>query len=172
MTQDRGVRGLGVLLAVGTLIATGAYVFVYLYRWEWNRAILTAALFIAAEIALVAMLLTRRLRDVQRELGAAGERARTARIVHAATPAPRVTFAWLSRPDRLGVFVPVLLAGGVLLTGVAWLVERLAKLTAGPATEHRIVDRLDRLALPPNGFLTPSADRLHLLHGPLVRPRR
>ncbi|NEW49175.1 hypothetical protein GV792_03845 [Nocardia cyriacigeorgica] len=172
-------RGLSMLLAIGSLIATGTYVFVYLYRWEWNRAILTATLFIAAEIALVAMVLTKRLRAIQRDLGegsathhSRAERERTARIVHAAVPASRVGFAWLARPDRLGVFVPVLLAGGVLLTGVAWLVERIAKVTAGPSAERRIVAGLDRLQLPESGFLTPVPDRLHLLTGPLVGSRR
>ncbi|MEV0298476.1 hypothetical protein [Nocardia sp. NPDC050710] len=165
-------RGVGVFLAITTLIATGAYVFVYLYRWEWNRAIMTATLFIAAEVALVGMLVTRRLRALEHTLGSTDERERTARIVHAATPAPRVTFGWLARPDRLGVFVPVLLAGGVLLTGLAWLVERLAKATAGPAAERRIIDGLDRLRLPADGFLTPSTDRLQLLRGPVTRPRR
>ncbi|MBF6435528.1 hypothetical protein [Nocardia cyriacigeorgica] len=169
-------RGLGMLLAVASLIATGTYVFVYLYRWEWNRAILTATLFIAAEIALVAMVLTKRLRAIQRELGDGGERSRadhdsTARIVHAAVPQSRVGFAWLARPDRLGVFVPVLLAGGVLLTGVAWLVERLARLTAGPAAERRILTGLERLRLPEAGFLTPPPDRLRLLRGPLTGAR-
>ena len=30
----------------------GAYVFVYLYRWEWNRALFAGVLFVAAEVAL------------------------------------------------------------------------------------------------------------------------
>lgn len=170
-------RGLGMLLALGSLIATGTYVFVYLYRWEWNRAILTATLFIAAEIALVAMVLIKRVRAIERRLGDTGqdrsraERERTARIVHAAEPVSQVQFAWLARPDRLSVFVPVLLAGGVLLTGVAWLVERVARLTAGPSAERRILAGLDRLRLPEDGFLTPAPDRLQLLRGPLTDPR-
>lgn len=164
-------RRLGVLLAVGTVIATGAYVFVYLYRWEWNRAIMSATLFIAAEIALVAMLLTNRLHTMQTRMDSAntGDRQQTARIVQAASPRPRVTFGWLSRPDRMNVFVPVLLAGGVLLTGIAWLVERIARATAGPAAEQRILRGLDRLSLPDNGFLAPVDDGTRLLRGPLVR---
>ncbi|MBL1073695.1 hypothetical protein JK358_04755 [Nocardia sp. 2] len=163
-------RRIGVLLAIGTVIATGAYVFVYLYRWEWNRAILSATVFIAAEVALVAMLLTNRLRDVQTRLDGNGDRQRTQRIVQAASPRPRVTFGWLAgKPDRLGVFVPVLLAGGVLLTGLAWVVERVARVTAGPAVERRILTGLDRLQLPDNGFLAPVDDGMRLLRGPVVR---
>lgn len=164
------VRKLGVLLAMGTVLATGAYVFVYLYRWEWNRAIMSATLFLAAEIALVAMLLTNRLRALQsRPVRVAAPDRQTARIVREATPPSRVTFAWLARPDRLNVFVPVLLAGGVLLTGIAWVVERVARMTARPVATQRIVARLDRLALPPEGFLAPVDDRTRLLRGPLVR---
>lgn len=164
-------RRLGVLLAVGTVLATGAYVFVYLYRWEWNRAILSATLLIAAEVALVAMLITNRLRTIQTRLdsGDSGNRQQTSRIVQAASPRPRVAFGWLARPDRMNVFVPVLLAGGVLLTGIAWLVERIARATAGPAAEQRILRGLDRLQLPDNGFLAPVDDGTRLLRGPLVR---
>ncbi|WP_280377259.1 hypothetical protein [Nocardia wallacei] len=164
------VRKLGVLLAVGTVLATGAYVFVYLYRWEWNRAIMSATLFLAAEIALVAMLLTNRLHALQsRPVRVAAPDRQAARIVREATPPARVTFAWLARPDRLNVFVPVLLAGGVLLTGIAWVIERVARMTAGPVATRRIVARLDRLALPPDGFLAPVDDSTRLLRGPLVR---
>ncbi|MFC9993999.1 hypothetical protein [Nocardia sp. NPDC127526] len=164
-------RRIGVLLALGTVIATGTYVFVYLYRWEWNRAILSATLFIAAEVALVAMLLTNRLRTVQARLDeGGGDRHSPARIVRAAAPRSRVTFDWLaSRPDRMTVFVPVLLAGGVLLTGIAWVVERVARVTAGPAVDQRIISGLDRLQLPANGFLAPVDDGTRLLRGPLVR---
>ncbi|MBF6170733.1 hypothetical protein [Nocardia blacklockiae] len=163
------VRRLGVVLALGTVLATGAYVFVYLYRWEWNRAIMSATLFLAAEVALVAMLLTNRLRALQERPVPVADEGRTARIVRAATPPARVNFAWLSRPDRLNVFVPVLLAGGVLLTGIAWVVERLARVTAKPVATRRIVSRLERLALPPEGFLAPIDDGTRLLRGPLVR---
>ena len=46
-------RKIGILAAVVTLLASGAYVFVYLYRWEWNRAQVSAAIFVAAEVGLV-----------------------------------------------------------------------------------------------------------------------
>ncbi|MBF6328198.1 hypothetical protein [Nocardia transvalensis] len=165
------MRKLGLIVAIGTVIATGAYVFVYLYRWEWNRAIMSATLFLAAEVALVAILLTNRLRALEARTArpAVAERRGTARIVREAAPPPRVGFAWLARPDRMNVFVPVLLAGGVLLTGIAWVIERLARLTGKSATTRSIVRRLDRLTLPPNGFLEPVDDGTRLLRGPLVR---
>lgn len=83
---------------------------------------------------------------------------RTRARVHAAAPARSEAFDWLrpedvARRDGVSVFVPVLLGAGVLLSGVAWVVERLGHLTAGPVAENRLVRRLDSLALPPGGFL-------------------
>jgi hypothetical protein len=73
--------------------------------------------------------------------------------VRAAAPPSRRPFAWLDPADRLSVFVPVLLGAGVLLSGVAWLVERIARLAGGATLDRRLAMRLDVLALPPGGLL-------------------
>lgn len=73
--------------------------------------------------------------------------------VRAAAPPSRRPFAWLDPADRLSVFVPVLLGAGVLLSGVAWLVERIARLAGGSTLDRRLAMRLDVLALPPGGLL-------------------
>lgn len=83
---------------------------------------------------------------------------RAAARVRAAVPPRSEPFAWLppanvANGHGLSVFVPVLLGAGVLLSGVAWVVERIAHLSAGPVAESRLVRRLDTLALPPGGFL-------------------
>jgi hypothetical protein len=72
--------------------------------------------------------------------------------VREAAPSRR-PFAWLDPADRLSVFVPVLLGAGVLLSGVAWVVERLARVTAGGTLDRDLATRLDVLALPPGGLL-------------------
>lgn len=72
--------------------------------------------------------------------------------VRDAAPSRR-PFAWLDPADRLSVFVPVLLGAGVVLSGVAWLVERIARLTGGTSLERGLASRLDVLALPPGGLL-------------------
>ncbi len=41
-----------------------------------------------------------------------------------AAPEPRPPVAWLE-PDRLGVFLPILLGAGVLASAAAWVVEAL-----------------------------------------------
>jgi hypothetical protein len=55
------------------------------------------------------------------------------------------------------VFIPVLLGAGVLLSGVATAVERIAGATARPVLERRLALRLQPLALPTGGLLGVSA---------------
>jgi hypothetical protein len=45
---------LGRLLSAVVLLASGAYVFIYLVRWEWNRALIAGLFFQAVEMVLVA----------------------------------------------------------------------------------------------------------------------
>jgi hypothetical protein len=167
------MRRAGWVVAGLTLAASGAYVFVYLYRWEWNRALMSSALFIAAEVALVAMVLGRRLGGIERRLDERPglERHQITTRLRESAPPPRVRFEWLSRPDQMNVFVPVLLGAGVLLSGLAWLVERLARATARPVAERHLAGRLERLRLPANGFVDTGPDPYALLRGPTTRLR-
>ena len=167
-------RVIRALLGGVTLAASGTYTFVYLYRWEWNRALMSAAIFIAAEIAVMGSLLAQRLKVLRDRVD--GSEARTSashtvrldRIQSAAPPA-RANFAWLSRPDQMNVFVPVLMGAGVLLSGVAWLVERVARVTVTPVAERGLASQLDGLALPTHGFVTAERAPLDLLRGPVGR---
>jgi hypothetical protein len=79
--------------------------------------------------------------------------------VREAAPEPRNPFKWLS-PDRSNVFVPVLLGAGVIVSGIAWLVERIARATAGSSLERGLAVRLEPLAPPKGGLLEPRADAL------------
>ena len=162
-------RRVGAVAAVVTLLASGAYFFVYLYRWEWNRAQVSAAIFIAAEVGLVGWLLADRMRRVERRLELATVDAESRRLtaIRATAPPPRVGFAWLARQDRMGVFIPVLLGAGALLSGIAWVVERLARATAGRAAEQGLAHQLATLDLPAGGLLDGGADPLALLRGPV-----
>lgn len=167
-------RRLGAILAALTLAASGGYVFVYLYRWEWNRALVSAAIFIATEIAVTGWLLADRMRRVERRIDAlatASQERRVQRLRESAPPA-RAGFAWLARPNGMNVFVPVLMGAGVLLSALAWVVERIARVTAGPAAERGLATRLGALDLPARGFLYAGQDPLDLLHGPSGRAVR
>jgi hypothetical protein len=162
-----------------TLAASGVYTFVYLYRWEWNRALMSAAIFIAAEVAVMGSLLSQRLKVITRQLDTPAAAAPPApspaavlrrERIHAAQPPARVGFAWLSRPEHMNVFVPVLMGAGVVMSGLAWMVERLARATASPLAERGLAARLDGLELPAHGFVTPEHQPLDLLRGPVGRP--
>jgi hypothetical protein len=154
-----------------TLAASGTYTFVYLYRWEWNRALMSAAIFVAAEVAVMGSVLAERFKALSKRLDtqdAAGQRQRLDRIRETAPPA-RTNFEWLARPQQMNVFVPVLMGAGVLMSGLAWVVERLARATIRPVVERGLVAQLDGLALPASGFLAGHDEPVDLLRGPVRR---
>ena len=146
------------------LAASGIYLFVYLYRWEWHRALVSGVLFLCAELALASAAILDRLRSIEARLnaGAAAGAASAAdpgtpealARLREAQPDPRTNFDWLSRQgtETTSVFVPLLLGTGVVLSAIAWLVERVARATAGPAMEHGLAQRLAPLSLPVGVF--------------------
>jgi hypothetical protein len=155
-------RRIALLAAVVTAGAAGWYFFNYLGKWEWNRALVSGVIFLAAEIALLGGLVLERLGRVSRSLDELREERRReprpevlARVQEAA-PEQRNPFEWLS-PDRSNVFVPVLLGAGVIMSAVAWAVEKLARMSAGPRLERGLALQLERLAPPADGLL-PATD--------------
>ena len=151
------------------LVSTAVYFFVYLWRWECNRALIAGLLFVATEVAMATATVLDRVRGLGDRL-TSPDPAVLARI-HESAPPPRDHFEWLSpRSGRMGVFVPVLIGMGVVASGLAWLVERLARSTAGPALERGLAARLGPLAWPKAGLLpTHDDDPLGILDGPVPR---
>jgi hypothetical protein len=140
------------------------YFLAYLAWWEWNRAVIAGIIVIGSEIGLVALLLVSRLDRLDRS---DDERARIERIkarleAHPDDPQP---FAWLRRPDQLNVFVPVLLGAGLIVSSAAWVVERIARLTARGGTTDALSGELATLAPPDGGFLA-GDDPIELLQRP------
>lgn len=167
------MKPVGRLVIVVSAAACAGYTFVYLYRWEWHRAIVAALFLVVAEVAIAAAAILRRLTALDQRLNtmtAHGSPAVTAAPpVEAVTapvqalhrlresaPPPRPVFAWLA-PDRTGVFLPILLGAGVLASALAWVVEGLARATARPVLEERLASRLGALALPAGGLLGPAS---------------
>ncbi|HEX2038366.1 MAG TPA: hypothetical protein VHF47_01395 [Acidimicrobiales bacterium] len=151
----RVAYGLGLVV----LLASGTYVFVYLYRWEWNRALFAAALFIATEVAMGLAWVLERLRGLadavdrlQRADPEVQERLRESR------PPGRRHFAWLApNAERMDVFVPILMGAGVVLSALAWAVEKLARATARPTLERALAARLRTMSLPEGGLVPARA---------------
>ena len=147
-------RVIGLLALVVVMAAAGWYVFVYLHRWEWNRAIVSGVIFLAAEVALLGALLLDRMTRLHRRMDALDTRAdeQVVTILREHRPEPLHPFAWLQR-GQMNVFVPVLLGAGVVLSGLAWLVDRIARMTAVPTMERGLARRLGGLQLPEGGLL-------------------
>jgi hypothetical protein len=160
------IRRLSFVAVLGVLAASGAYALIYLFRWEWHRAIITALFFVAAEIGLGLGLILRRLARLEQHLDELARRpmpnggpvdpAVLARIQEAAPPS-RKPFEWLeSSSTNLSVFLPFLLGVGALASGLAWVVEQLARRTTTPALERHLALRLAPLALPEGGLVGPA----------------
>ncbi len=164
------IRRLGWILAVVVLFATGVYTVVYLYRWEWNRALFTSVLFITIEVALVGVFLLNRIRRIETDQD--GREVRNATLGRIEQTRPdRAHFAWLERSmNRTSVFVTVLLGAGVLLSLGTWLIDRIAppdrspEARAGPRTPARAAG-LSRAAARPGRCRAHRRSR-PLRHGP------
>jgi hypothetical protein len=152
------VKVLAWTIMVATLAGAGGYTVVYLFRWEWHRALLAGVLFLAAELAIATAVLLRAVN-------------RPARTTPAADPAPerllqhierarptRDHFAWLRSHDRMAVFIPILLGAGVLVSAVAFIIERLATSTAQPGMERALARDLAGIAFPPGGLVADEAE--------------
>jgi len=162
------------VLAVGgaTLIGSGAYFFVYLYRWEWNRALVSGVIFLAVELALIGLAVSSRLNRLTRAMEASADhparRSRIATRLHDAPDGPSAAFAWLRSHDGSSapVFIPILMGTGLALSGAAWLVEWIGRATARNTADPHLASRMSRLGPPPGGLLDDSTDPLRLLRHP------
>lgn len=62
------------VVLVVTMLVAGCYTVISLARWQWNRALFFAIVFVAAEVLLAAGVVLARLAKVERELAGAHER--------------------------------------------------------------------------------------------------
>jgi hypothetical protein len=162
------IRRLGWLLGSVVFAFTGVYTIVYVYRWEWNRALFVAILFVAVEVAGALALVLRRLKRIEAKLDELPDRqARVAAHLRATAP-ERKHFAWLERTmSETGIFITVLLGAGVLLSALTWLVDRVATRTALPTLERSLAQRFGAAALP-EGPLVPEDAELVAQAGPFA----
>jgi len=163
-------RKLAWLLAGVTLAASGGYTFVYLYRWEWNRALFTSLVFIAVEIIVALGLVMRRLARIEQRLEhdtGRSDGAEAHALAHLEVTAPtRRHFGWLEdSAGRMGVFITVLLGAGLLLSALTWLVDRIATRTARPTLERDLARRLGEIGYPTYA-LVPDDEELIAQGGP------
>ncbi|WP_369373521.1 anti-sigma factor [Streptomyces sp. cg36] len=150
------MKRLAPLFAGAAGLGAGSYVVIYLYRWQWQRAIMCGVLLLVAEILLLGLVLLGRLSRIEERIGESDRRhadvlARLEGLREQDDPATR--FRWLDdvRVERTHVFVPVLMAAGAVLSGLARVVQKIAQSTVRPAADRRTAGRLAVLAAPPLG---------------------
>lgn len=140
------------LSAGGTFFAASTYVIVSLNRWEWNRALFFGLVALIAEVGLAAGLVLRRVDQLIR--AQEDERAQIREVLRATRAEPK-RFEWLSPKEvmtRSNVFITMLVGGGVLLSALAWLVDKIAARTSTTLAEGRLAGDLTRIAYPEGGL--------------------
>lgn len=134
---------------VVTLVLAAGYMVVSLNRWEWNRALFFGLLVLITEVALATALILQKLGQDRSRHGI--DPAVLAALRETRPPHPN-RFEWL-RPNQMNVFITFLVGGGVLLSGAAWVVDRLASSTTTPAGEERLARQLGPISYPTGGLL-------------------
>ena len=139
------------LAGIGTLLASAIYMIVSLNRWEWNRALFFGLIVLIAEVGLATGLVLRKLDKIS---VASRPDAETRDVLRKTrTPSPD-RFAWLKEStSQPNVFITFLVGGGVILSGVAWVVDRLASKTTTPIGEGRLAAQLETISYPRGGLV-------------------
>ena len=141
------------LAGIGTLLAGAVYMVVSLNRWEWNRALFFGLIVLIAEVGLATGLVLRRLARLEHIAKRDADPA-VVQILSETRPPRRDRFAWMRESTgQLNVFITFLVGGGVILSGIAWLVDRVASRTSSPAGEERLARQLYPISYPSGGLL-------------------
>jgi hypothetical protein len=143
------MKAIAWLAGLATLLLAAMYMIVSLNRWEWNRALFFGLIVVIAEIGLATALILRRLGRL--EPRAEIDPAVLEALRQTRPPRPN-RFEWLE-PNRTNVFITFLVGGGVILSGIAWLVDRIAANTTTPAGEEKLARQLGPISYPRGGLL-------------------
>jgi hypothetical protein len=75
-------------------------------------------------------------------------------ILRASRPPSPDRFAWLRESTRrMNVFITFLVGGGVILSGAAWVFDKVGAKTSNQVGEYRLARQLDTIAYPKGGLL-------------------
>jgi hypothetical protein len=152
------VKVIGWLAGLATLLTAAVYMVVSLNRWEWNRALFFGLIILIAEVALATALV---LRKLDRILHGHEVDAEVEQIIRASRPSSPDRFAWLKESqNRTNVFITFLVGGGIVLSGVAWVVDKVAAQTATPHGEAKLARSLGAIAYPSGGLVVDEATLL------------
>lgn len=141
------------LAGLTTLLMGALYMVVSLNRWEWNRALFFGLIVLIAEVGLATALVLRRLARMEHSLKTPVADPSLVQILAETRPS-RDRFAWMrEKSNELNVFITFLVGGGVLLSAIAWIVDKVASKTSSPAGEERLARQLYPISYPAGGLL-------------------
>ncbi len=151
------MRKLSVAVLAFTLVLAGSWTALALYRWEWTRALWMTMAFVVAEVALVGVLVMHRLRELEEQIAGTHDTAVMRRLAET-RPAATDHFEWLKEStNRTNVFVTMLLGGGVLVSGVLWVIDKVAGRSVATSRERQLAKQLRAIAFPVSGFVPPDS---------------
>ena len=166
------MRWIGMLAAAATAFGSMGFFLLYMARWEWNRALIAAMVFVAAEVALGFVAVLRRLDRMGGD-----PRDEVARRAAPTRQDPIEEFPWLAATrDQRGVFITLLLGGGVLVSGVSWAIEKVSSVSSSGGNTEAFEQFAfpDRPLVPSDtemrvrGLGRNDDDQLHALLGPFA----
>jgi hypothetical protein len=147
------MKTIGWLAGIGTAVAAAVYMVVSLNRWEWNRALFFGLVVLIAEVGLATGLILRRLTRLEHDQQAMFDPA-IREILRSTRPPGRDRFSWLKEStSQTNVFITFIVGGGILLSGIAWIVDRVASTTTTPVGEERLARELGNISYPRGGLL-------------------
>jgi hypothetical protein len=151
------VKTIAWLAAIGTLLMGLIYMVVSLNRWEWNRALFFGLIVLIAEVGIAAALILRRLTRIeQAKLDPA-----ILAILRDTRPASPHRFGWLEESTtQMNVFITFLVGGGVLLSGLAWVADKIGAKTYTPAGEEKLARQLGSISYPRGGLMVDEVTAL------------
>jgi hypothetical protein len=143
------------LIGIGTFLMAIFYMVVSLNRWEWDRALFFGMIALITEIALATAIILRRLdrRMAPPVTSTLIEPPAALATVRSTRPPSPNRFAWLDGGSHMGVFITFLVGGGVILSGIAWLVDRVAARTVTPLAEQQLAQQLQSIEYARGGLL-------------------
>lgn len=166
------MRKLAYLIGVAAVLGSAGYLMTYVARWQWNRALFSGIALIIALLLLGLAGLARRISALEDAVRSSAEGRDDELLADLRATRPRRQhFAWLEESlTRPNVFITLMLGGGAIVSGIAWIVGRVAEQTTTPQAEGRLARRMAPLAFPEAG-LRPADDPAHgpaaaLLRGP------
>lgn len=146
-----------VLVLIVTLIVAGLLAWQALYAWEWSRAVWMTTAFVAVEVALVGVLVLGRLKDLAARMEKSEHRDQVRHRLVESRPAAPDRFAWLQESmGRTNVFVTFIIGGGIIVSGVLWIIDQIARRTVVTTEEGRLADDLQSIAPPRDGLVPPE----------------